>query len=1169
MNSRHIAIICLGILAIICLTGSYTLVKAQIYKVPSLLAPYEMGEKRFQEVKIKDKMIVYYHNRMIGDAIVEKDRIVYQFDMETGELLKKISHWREDIPEQLPPDMISAEDAAWVAKGNAETAILQIMSPESNVFHFEVTPSNPCWIVRTHDESGNLKLVVVDAVEGDILGYGTLPSVSAFSLAGAATGAYPDSCYASERWDTRFAIPARDWFEQMGYPAEYQEVPTNSTVQEKIQSNDIALFYEIAHGDQGQFMNFCSQWTTASLIEDWLGPPGSGYEKMVFTLLHSCHALCYTGDGYLEYEFRKGEDEGSAVVGYCGLPNEMCWTCSNNSDDWETSFFTELSKGATIEEAFDQACADVPECLQSPTNHPTRTCVCMEGDPNLTLVPTLPRKVWISWADVTTSPLNVAQYGWGVAWGDYDNDGDPDIYLSNQQDPLVLEGTNKLFKNMGGGLFYDATGAGPLAEEGKTRGAAWGDYDNDGDLDLYMANDGFSNKLVKNLTVEGQPDVFEDVTASANLPSDQWESWGVAWADYDNDGHLDFYVANDGSANKLFRNNGDGTFNDVTDSVGAVGNTYDGRGAAWADYDNDGDLDLYLVNYSHSLCIDCGDRLFRNNSGIFEDVTDQSGLGGLEWGGKGQGMMAVWGDYDNDEDLDIYLVNYYDENNTIAGNTLFENNGDGTFTDVTGPAHGFSKSSGVAAAWGDYDNDGDLDIYAINRYASNRLYRNEDTERFVNAANEITGKYQIGSSGAWGDYDSDGDLDLYLANLGSTYTNRLFKNTSDLDAGNNWLQVKLHGTESNRAGIGARVKIIAGGKTQIREVSGGTGRSQDDLKASFGLGSLTQVQTVEVSWPSGLKNTVSDVSANQVIIIEEQPQIQNVVINSTFDSATYTWDTEFQFDTGLPATSAVLYDPDMDCFPACSYSQQQSGPEATHHVITLPDLEASTEYCYKIVAQAVGGDSLDTVTGSFELTNSYEEIYSIAHSYVESKGKIKVQWKTKFPSKNNKVYHREFGEFLWMMTSVGQEDCSSDRFYTVSFSAQPDKTYEFRISTQIDGTTYTSETMTQNTGGGPIPLKFTQGRDLSAPFVEAYPNPSNPATALIFNVPARGEAELAIYGADGRIVKSLVSGRQEKGVHKITWDGTNSAGKKMSSGVYFVKFSIGNEMLTRKIILLR
>ncbi len=382
--------------------------------------------------------------------------------------------------------------------------------------------------------------------------------------------------------------------------------------------------------------------------------------------------------------------------------------------------------------------------------------------------------------------------------------------------------------------FTDVT-SGALGDNGNGFGVAWGDYDNGGDLDLYVTNDG-PNLLLRN---EGAGS-FTDV---AQAPLDNPGNGGAApWGDYDNDDDLDLYLVNYLGANCLLRNQGGGTFVDATG--GLLGDAGAGQGAAWADYDNDDHLDLYLVNYG------AANKLLRNQgNGTFADAT------GAPVGDTGYGVACAWGDYDNDGDLDVYVTN-------DGNNKLFRNQGGGVFVDATTGWLGDS-GPGQVAAWGDYDNDGDLDVYVTND-GNNKLFWNQGGGVFVDATTGWLGDSGPGQV-AWG--DGDGDLDLYLANDGQA--NKLFRN--DLANGNHWLQLDLTGTVSNRSAIGARVKLVAGGVTRIQEVSGGSGYlSQNSLTVEFGLGASTTADSLVLRWPSGVVQKYVGVIANRHLAFLEQ-----------------------------------------------------------------------------------------------------------------------------------------------------------------------------------------------------------------------------------------------------------------------------------------------------------
>jgi hypothetical protein len=436
------------------------------------------------------------------------------------------------------------------------------------------------------------------------------------------------------------------------------------------------------------------------------------------------------------------------------------------------------------------------------------------------------------WVNVAEGPLADAGASQGIAWGDFDGDGDEDLYVAN------LGGSNVLLQNDGDGSFSDAT-SDPLSDLSDGRGAAWADYDNDGDLDLYLVNEGGPNKLFRN---DGGG-IFTDATTGPL--ADAGYAYAGVWADYNGDGFVDLFVVNAGSANLLLRNNGDGSF---TNTMAPILQDPFGFGlsAAWGDYDNDGDPDVYLGNGFGA------NRLFRNDGGgAFTDVTSGPlGDDGISYG-------VDWGDYDNDGDLDLYVAN------DGTANRLLRNDG-GAFVDATmGPLG--DEGPSIGAAWADYDNDGRLDLF-VAQSGSNILLKNQGSGVFTDGTEVGLRDAESGAGAAWADFDNDGDLDLYLANAGGP--NALFRN--DASEGNRWLRVSLVGTASNRAGIGARVRAVAGGIAQIREISGGSGfGSQNSLAAEFGFGSATTIDSIRVSWPSGAVSDTAGLAANQSIVLVE------------------------------------------------------------------------------------------------------------------------------------------------------------------------------------------------------------------------------------------------------------------------------------------------------------
>ena len=444
-----------------------------------------------------------------------------------------------------------------------------------------------------------------------------------------------------------------------------------------------------------------------------------------------------------------------------------------------------------------------------------------------------PARESLEWIEMAgAGPLADGGSGMGVAWGDYDNDGDYDLYLANDG------ASNVLFRN-DDETFIDLTD-GDMGDAGDGRGVAWADYDNDGDIDLYLSNDGGANALLRNDGGNSFHDIADAVLGDAG------NGRSAVWGDYDNDGDLDLYLVNDGTSNRLLRNDGSDTFRDLT--AGPLG-TLNSNAAAWGDYDNDGDLDLYIANSGSN-------QLLRNNGNDFTDVTSGDA------GGASVSMGVAWGDHDNDGDLDIYIAN------DGSANRLLRNTGGGVFVDITSGPLG-DTLDGRSVSWVDYDVDGDLDIYVGNSYNVNRLFRNDGSDTFANIATGGLVDSSASRGAAWADYDNDGDLDLYLANDGA---NRLYR--CDLPNADGMLKhsigVRLVGTASNRSSIGARVRIVTVDGVQIREISGGSGfLSENSFGVVFGVNTRTVIDSLIATWPSGVTQILTDIDADSTYTITE------------------------------------------------------------------------------------------------------------------------------------------------------------------------------------------------------------------------------------------------------------------------------------------------------------
>ncbi len=489
--------------------------------------------------------------------------------------------------------------------------------------------------------------------------------------------------------------------------------------------------------------------------------------------------------------------------------------------------------------------------------------------------------------------------GSGVLFFDYDNDMWLDIYIVNSA------AAGALYHNNGDGTFSDATVRAGVGDPGYGLGAAAADYDNDGDLDLYITCYG-PNVLYRN----NGDGTFSDVSAAAGVaePELDFPSWstGAAFADYDNDGDLDLYVGNYAQFNAethepcmrtgievycgpeafepqrdvFYRNDGTGRFTDITEKVGLLPRAAKELGSFFIDYDQDGDIDFYVA----------GDRtpnlLYRNEGGYFREVAALAGVAYNDAGKPLAGMGVDVGDFDNDGLFDFFVTNYQWESNS-----LYRNLGDGFFADIT-----FQSGLGVPSlqflAWGtvffDYDNDGDQDIFVANGHLDdnihlfdavsypqqNQVFRNEGQGRFTDVRNALGAGLllkQVSRGAAMGDYDNDGDLDIVISNNNQPAV--LLRN----DGGNtnHWLSLHLigrgvhaNGQAKSVGGVGAEVRIKSAALEQLAVVrTGSSYMCQNSLRPFFGLGAQSMVERIEIRWPDGAVQILENVAADQILTV--------------------------------------------------------------------------------------------------------------------------------------------------------------------------------------------------------------------------------------------------------------------------------------------------------------
>ena len=487
----------------------------------------------------------------------------------------------------------------------------------------------------------------------------------------------------------------------------------------------------------------------------------------------------------------------------------------------------------------------------------------------------------------------------GIAAFDYNNDGLTDLYFTNGASvpDLVKKDAsdwNRLYRNDGGMKFTDVTATAGVRGEGYSMGAAAADYDNDGDVDLFVA--GVERNVLYRNTGTG---TFEEVTARSGIKSGAW-SVAAGWFDFDRDGLLDLFVVNylkwsrgddrfcgdrarnirvychprhyEGLPNTLYRNRGDGTFEDVSAQSGIGRHVGKGMSLAFADYDADGWIDVFVTNDTVT------NFLFRNlGGGRFEETALLAGAG-LTMNGKAISSMGVeFRDYDNDGRPDLHVT-------ALAGETfpLFHNDGGGQFSDRTGSsglARATMKRSGWGNAMADLDNDGWKDLFTANSHVNDRidafeahqyrepngLFRNAGDGTFRDLSGELGKDFQTPRAHRAAvavDLNNDGRLDIVTTSLGDRP--EIWENRTQ--GGNRWLTVKLTGTRGNRDAIGARVRV----GNQMNTMTTAVGYSSSaHSPVHFGVGSVQKIPRVEIMWPGGTTQAIENVETNKVVEIKE------------------------------------------------------------------------------------------------------------------------------------------------------------------------------------------------------------------------------------------------------------------------------------------------------------
>jgi PKD repeat protein len=596
--------------------------------------------------------------------------------------------------------------------------------------------------------------------------------------------------------------------------------------------------------------------------------------------------------------------------------------------------------------------------------------------PNISIIESAPKTPNINQYPLADEPVKFNNVSEGsnidhlrsdsFAWGDYNNDG----YLDFLARGNLTMGT-RLYKNNGppNWNFTDMTellnltGSGPKPNRGYP---IWGDYNNDGYLDFFVAGD--SDQLWKNNGPANWN--FTNVTIAAGNLDDGRPTEAAAWGDYDRDGYLDLYVNSWYRGTTYYRdvlwhNDGDGTFTDVSNSAGIYtveapgyrSPPYAGMAVAWGDYNNDGWLDIYVGKYHITP-----NSLFRNNhDGTFTDIALTQGVAGnLKYDGSegpyyGHTAGAGWADINNNGNLDLWVSNlaHKDPPRWFCDDAQMFRNMGGPFyefdnirdsigipTTPVGTTSGqyYKDEDFFGVTWGDFDNDADIDFWipqvkTYHSWANSYLWRNNNDETFTDVSDAVGMKVWSNTGAAWGDYNNDGFLDLITEGTnpyqGKRET-RLFKSDGNE---NSWLELRLKGVTSNTAAIGARVYATTGSLTQTREIGGDAGGHgfQNSFTVEFGLGNTKQVDEIKIIWPSGIVQILKNVPVNQIMNVTED--ISGVKISS-ISASDYMVDMDeaITFDATVSG-SANLYQWDYDNDGAIDW-ESTSGLTQTQHTYT-------------------------------------------------------------------------------------------------------------------------------------------------------------------------------------------------------------------------------------------
>jgi PKD repeat protein len=770
------------------------------------------------------------------------------------------------------------------------------------------------------------------------------------------------------------------------------------------------------------------------------------------------------------------------------------------------------------------------------------------------------------------------------SWADMNNDGLEDLIVINGNAETTGAFSHYLFINNGNWKFTRISDSPVVSRTtiNGSRSAAWGDYDNDGYVDLFI--DYFTipfpsptNQLFKN----NGDGTFSEIT-EGDIVHDWADSGPSSWIDLDNDGYLDLYVTNKRMYKSfVYRNNGDGTFTRLTEGLLANFIYHLDYGPAWSDFDNDGDLDGFGTSFyipKRYLLVNegSGNFVFNETSGLTVDEE-------ATWGW----FLPSWGDYNNDGWQDVFIATW-SINWGSDYDLLYRNNGDGTFTRVTGIAPVESKNMHEGGWWGDLDNDGYLDLIVSTYYGSNanKVYMNNGDGTFTAVTNIDFAKDRGGYINMI-DINNDGFLDLFVARgYEGSFNNLLYANDGNSNA---WLTVKPVGTISNKSAIGTKIRAKAniGGVDmwQIREM----GLAANGFNAHFGLGNATQIDSLVIQWPSGIDTVLTHINVNQHLVITEPVPSGYIKASFTYDTAFGRRELEVHFrdisrhDPEKPVTS-WSWDFDGD---GTEDSDEQnpvyifSNPDGASYTVTLrvsngmdtaemvkkdiirlqknhPGFEdnlsqwaaavtASSSYAgYWLPVSAVDNE----INSHWRSNSGHDEWLKVELDTIYDVGKVVINWEKMYGT-NYEIY-TSLDDENWDIVYCNYEGNGDyDTIYFTGMEARFVKlagvkssssgfiVTEFEIY-QSDGQEYASNCAPSSI----VNTERSEG-------ITVYPNPMTDMVTFSFNLQYAADIQLVLYDMTGRKITEVYNGHRNAGYQTISWNR-----KDLASGTYFYEIKI-------------